>query len=403
MTTTREILAEATLTRQMVDRFLDPEAHNWAVFDPELGYLLKSSIMRDGMDDSYTLAHYAPRSHRQMVNYVRLPCRINTYGDSFTQCHQVSDGETWQEILAAHLGEPLRNYGVGGFGVYQAYRRMLREEERTPAEYVILNVWSDDHNRSIYSWRWLHTLAFRRGLHARATSDEAYMFHSNPWSHLWLDPETTRFVERPNPYPTPESLYLLCDADHVVESFQDRFDVQAFLAKLGVSDARTDILQATADALELPTDWSSTEEAARTAGALLWAVALRSSMLVVDRALDFARSRDKQLMVLLSYSSNLVAAACRGESRPDQPFVEYLAGSGVLYVDGLQAHVDDYASFSCAPDDYVSRYYDGHYNPTGNHFFAFAIKDALVDWLDPRPVTYAPGGPSIKRLASELA
>ena len=60
--------------------------------------------------------------------YVGRPCRINTYGDSFTQCHQVSDGETWQEYLAAHLGEPIRNFGMGGYGAYQAYRRMVREE-----------------------------------------------------------------------------------------------------------------------------------------------------------------------------------------------------------------------------------------------------------------------------------
>ena len=32
------------------------------------------------------------------------------------------------EYLAAHLGEPLRNFGVGGYGVYQAYRRLVREE-----------------------------------------------------------------------------------------------------------------------------------------------------------------------------------------------------------------------------------------------------------------------------------
>ena len=31
--------------------------------------------------------------------------------------------------MAATLGEPVRNFGVGGFSVYQAYRRMLREEE----------------------------------------------------------------------------------------------------------------------------------------------------------------------------------------------------------------------------------------------------------------------------------
>ena len=41
-------------------------------------------------------------------------CRINTYGNSFTQCHQVSNGEAWQEDLAAHMGEPIRNFGMGG-------------------------------------------------------------------------------------------------------------------------------------------------------------------------------------------------------------------------------------------------------------------------------------------------
>ena len=59
-----------------------------------------------------------------MINYRGSSrCRINTYGDSFTQGSQVSDGETWQEILAAHMGEPVRNWGIGGHGVYQAYRR----------------------------------------------------------------------------------------------------------------------------------------------------------------------------------------------------------------------------------------------------------------------------------------
>ena len=34
--TTREFLAKATLTREMVDRFLDLSANNWAAFDEEL-------------------------------------------------------------------------------------------------------------------------------------------------------------------------------------------------------------------------------------------------------------------------------------------------------------------------------------------------------------------------------
>lgn len=70
--------------------------------------------------------------------------RINTYGNSFTQCHQVSDGETWQEYLAAHLGEPIGNFGTGGHGVYQAYRRMLREGgSEHGTEYLILYIWGE--------------------------------------------------------------------------------------------------------------------------------------------------------------------------------------------------------------------------------------------------------------------
>ncbi|MSU64618.1 MAG: SGNH/GDSL hydrolase family protein [Opitutus sp.] len=71
---------------------------------------------------------------------------MNTYGNSFTQCHQVSDGETRQEYLAAHLGEPIRNFGVGGYGVFQAFARLRRmEQTAVQSPYLIFNVYDDDH------------------------------------------------------------------------------------------------------------------------------------------------------------------------------------------------------------------------------------------------------------------
>ena len=117
--TVREFLNEATLSREEVDEFLDPERPNWARFDPELGYLLCNSEMQDGIDECLTNSNYQATGERKTINGSDKPCRINTYGNSFTQCHQVSDGETWQEYLAAHLCEPIRNFGVGGYGVYQ--------------------------------------------------------------------------------------------------------------------------------------------------------------------------------------------------------------------------------------------------------------------------------------------
>ena len=39
-------------------------------------------------------------------------------------------------------------------------------------------------------------------------------------------------------------------------------------------------------------------------------------------------------------------------------------------------------------EDYMRRYFIGHYSPAGNHFFAFSVKNTIVEWLDPKPVTY---------------
>ncbi len=402
---TIDFLKQAVLTREMIDRFLDETAHNWAKFDPELGYLLQAAVVRDGVDNSYTIGHYDSGTARRQQHYAHRPGRINAYGNSFTQCHQVSDGETWQEYLAAHFGEPIRNFGIGGYGVYQAYRRMLREEEtRAAAEYVILNIWSDDHRRSIYSWRWLHIAGFRRRLDQIDTANEqAWMFHANPWMHLRLNPATGQFEDQPNLCPTPEALYQLCDLDYVVATFRDRFDVQARLAIEGVSDVQFEQLRDVADALSVPVDFSTAERAAHSAEAMLRHVALQSSMVVVDRMQAYTEQKGKKLLVLLSYSNNDVIRACNGENRFDQLFVDYLRDNNLNYVDTLQKHIEDYRQFNCSAQEYAARYYIGHYNPAGNHFFAFAIKNALVDWLDPKPPTYLDSGPSLQALATYLA
>ena len=36
----------------------------------------------------------------------------------------------------------------------------------------------------------------------------------------------------------------------------------------------------------------------------------------------------------------------------------------------------------------MKRYNIGHYSPTGNHFFAFSLKDHVVNWLGPKPLPY---------------
>lgn len=384
MKSVRAFLEESALARKEVDGFLDPSQPNWACFDAELGYGLRSSVQHDGLDDAYTIARYAPSGERLTINFADRPCRINTYGDSFTQCHQVSDAETWQEYLAAHLGEPIRNFGVGGYGVYQAYRRMVRvEQSAMGAPYAILNIYGiDDHYRSVDAWRRLRIQQWFR--HPR----HRLMFHANPWVHVRLDPETGQARERPNPYPTPESLYRLCDPQRVYEAFRDDIVVQMYLAGQGCPDMDTAALGQLARTLGLEVDFAEPEQVAASARALHRAYALRASMYIVEQAQAFAQRMGKKLLILLSYADAHVAEACEGRPRPDQPFVDFLCERDIPFVDGLAKHVEDFAAFRLTPHEYTRRYYIGHYSPKGNHFFAFAIKSMVVDWLEPKPITY---------------
>src|SRR4051812_32517294 len=174
-----QYLRESAAPREVIDRFL--RGPSWARFDPELGYVLGNYLPTDGIDRSATISTVGPDGARTSFMYAGRPCRINTYGDSFTQCHQVSDGETWQEYLAAHLGEPIRNFGMGGYGAYQAYRRMVREEKTDHgAGYLIFYIWGDDHIRSLLRCR--HAIIFRRWDHQGGR-----MFHNNFWPNVEMD------------------------------------------------------------------------------------------------------------------------------------------------------------------------------------------------------------------------
>jgi hypothetical protein len=105
-----DYLRSAAVPRAVIDRFLAGPRR--ARFDPELGYVLGDYLPQDGMDKSATISTVQTNGARTSFLYAGKKCRINTAGDSFTQCHQVSDGETWQEYLAGQLGEPVLNFRI---------------------------------------------------------------------------------------------------------------------------------------------------------------------------------------------------------------------------------------------------------------------------------------------------
>ena len=387
----RGFLNRMTCRREEVEVFLDAKKPNWAQFDPELGYTLRDNILKDGVDGSRTIFSFQKSGERRMINYADRPCRINTYGDSFTLCQQVNDGETWQECLAAHFGEPLRNFGIGGYGVYQAYRRMLREEEGPQAApYLILNILGvDDHLRSIDAWRW-----FRYAERFRTRPGHLFEF-AGPWVYVRLDLDTGGLIEKENEFKTPESLRKLTDPEFVYEHFKNDLVVKLIVAENNGAAADHEELEALAKALNVKADLSSPEVTAATAHAVHLQYALRASTLIVEKVQAFAREKNKKLMILLSYGAGEVMQACQGQPRPDQMLIDFMKENEILFADSLTQHVQDFKTFNLTPQQYVDRYYIGHYKPQGYHFFAFAVKDALVNWLEPRPITYREGSETI--------
>jgi len=394
----REFLKQAVLKREQIDKFLDPAVANWAQFDPDLGYVMKSSMMRDGMDGAFTIARYDKKGYRKLINFPDRPCRINTYGNSFTQCHQVSDGQTWQEILAAHFGEPIRNFGCGGYGVYQAYLRMLRTEMTDlAAPYIVLNIWGDDHHRSIMSYRYLYI--FQRW----HPSPGAHMFHANPADHLAFDPDTGNIIERDNVCRTKSSLYNLCNEDFVYETFKDDLLVRIMMCQRN-HNIDTVFLEQLAESLNLKLNFRSSKTRPAAATTLYNECAWKASMYIIEKLKTFTDKQQKKLLVLLSYPGPSISQACSGTDRDDagymdwhpRRFREFLQEKKIRFLDSMDKHLEDFKTFKLTPDQYMNRYYIGHYNPKGNHFFAYAVKDEFVNWLQPKPPTYRAEGDIIR-------
>jgi hypothetical protein len=354
----RDYLQRLLLTRDDVEAWLAGKAFPFSRYDAELGYLHIDRDFQEGIDGAICRYRYDRLDARRTVAYADQPCRINTYGNSFTSCEQVSDGETWQEFLAAHLGEPVRNYGIGGYSVYQAYLRMLSEERRVPARYIVFNVFDDDHYRNLHGWQ-----RIRFGVNRKSTNPTV--------PYVVVDPEKGDFVERPNPCPTPESVYQLCDRDAVYRLFHDDFVLETRLAR----EARRSQGQS------VPAHDYDDPDFNRHA--------LFATLRILDKVEAFAAAHERHVLYVLSYSPHNIQRYLEQGDRFDQPLVDYLEARRRPYVDLLKAHAADYAGFRLPPAEYLARYFIGHYNPLGNFFCARAMKDKLVEMLDPKPPAYA--------------
>jgi hypothetical protein len=377
----REYLRSLMPSREQVDIFLrgqqGPENlsrnRGW-VFDGELGWILCDSIRPRSIDGSRGFYRYEIDGARKVVNFPDKPCRIHTYGNSFTHCDQVSDGETWQEYLAAHLQEPIRNYGVGGYSVYQAYRRMLKIEKTSPANYIILNIWDDDHFRNLDSWR-----AIRFG-------------HRTPCGYtlpfLRVNGEKGQCGQVENLCRESKEVYRLCDEDFVYQTFAKDPVLGVALCTRGGAKATRKMVNSVSEKFGISDEHILALKPNEAIRKIHTEAALYATRNIVTWAEQFVEQTAKKLMLILSFGQGNIARALKNMPRFDESFVDWLKDKPYPVIDMRDCFKAEYEQFKTDVNTYLKRYYIGHHNPAGNFFFAWALKNRLVEWLDPRPAPY---------------
>ncbi len=149
----------------------------------------------------------------------------------------------------------------------------------------------------------------------------------------------------------------------VYEHFKDDPIVKLIAAQEGATDVDREELTALARALDVRADLSSPVAVAETARAVHLAYALRTGIRVIEKALAYAQSNGKKMLILLSCAEDSVVRAYEGKPRLDQPVVDFLRSNDIRFVDGMDKHREDYRAFRLSPQEYVKRYYIGHYTP----------------------------------------
>ena len=278
---------------------------------------------------------------------------------------------------------------MGGHGVYQAYRRMHREEQTDHgAGYVIFYIWGDDHIRSLLRCRHAVTFKFWNDQDGRG-------FHGNFWANVEMDLETGNLVEKESLITTRSALYNVTDPQFLVDHLRDDLALQLLAYKSGyIRDLDQDRLSKLAAWLNYPLDLSQESTRHQQVVELLDKYSLRATQFILEKVRDFCRQNNKKLVVLIFDPFRAMTEKHKVGTRYDKEIVDYLGKEKFAYFDMNEVHLQDFKRYNIPFDAYVKQFIvSGHYNPLGNHFFAYSIKDTIVKWLDPKPITYRKPNP----------
>ena len=252
---------------------------------------------------------------------------------------------------------------------------MKKVEKQYPAEYIILNIWDDDHYRNLDSWR-----AIRFGFRTSC---------GYPLPYLKINIEREHCIEIGNIFQKPELVYQLCDEQFVWQTYHhDPVLITSLVRRMPEEEITPDIIQAVAESFGFAENSFSDLPGKQRVHKMHTEAALFATRNLVTWTEPYIQKTGKKLMLILSFGSGNIRAALENRPRYDQTFVDWLKAKPYPVMDMRDAFQSEYQNYKGSIGQFLKKYYIGHHNPAGNFFAAWAIKNQVVNWLNPKPRPY---------------
>ena len=129
------------------------------IYDENLGWTFRPNAIRQG--GSFTLNGAGIRSQREYsLEPAADTVRIATFGDSFTAGDDVADEQTWsyvleRELLGLGIRAEVLNFGVGAYGMDQAFLRWQQIGRQFAPDIVIFGLQPENLKRNVNVFRQL--------------------------------------------------------------------------------------------------------------------------------------------------------------------------------------------------------------------------------------------------------
>lgn len=146
--TTRDIFREQTAR---IELLLVADSNRLLILDSVLGWRYRSGH-NDSINGTGVWGYRGTRSYGEQP--ARGVTRVAAFGNSFVYCNEVSNAQSWgAQLERAVPSLEVLNYGVGGYGLDQAYLRFLAEGNGHNSHVAVLGFAPDDLGRLVNVYR----------------------------------------------------------------------------------------------------------------------------------------------------------------------------------------------------------------------------------------------------------